>query len=556
MTDKKDDTPEKRGCFGRAGCIVLLFTAILVSVTVYLVCIYTPPLRISEETTRITEPLTPDGQIDFFKILEQRVYPPEMTTDDNGFRLFLRTFGDVGGSEVKDASAREFYRQQKYRKLGLDPSIAPTLTMPPEPHAIIKDYPLSRTLNSPWTLEELPMMTDWVAEIDAPLDALADMLEKPVFRAPYLESPNQPQTIITMLLPDVQMFRHLARSFQARANYRIAQGNIDGAVDDTIALYRLGRKAGYNGAFIEMIVGVAIEGVAAAVPFGADPEHPPTEEQLKRLEAAIASLPDRPSVESLFETERLYGLDAMQFCFRNREFGYDSDKNKSMAFNLIGRTANPNVAFRHLNDAYDCLTGKRNRADLGQWIDYSSLYTLKNAGALLTPAGRGKILARIFCSLLLGSADMFEKALRRTECSYNLKRLTLALLLYKTEHGNFPREDWIEQIKPYLSEEPQKFFLCPSSDIEEGKTHYAMILYDSEPASPDTLLLVELREPVPLNEAFLTVDEFLDEVGKSKGKVGSAHPGGLNVAQRNGAVQFYSNTTRPEEYRPLVDREP
>ncbi len=52
------------------------------------------PPRISKETTYLTEPLTADGKrIDYFLAMEQRRYPPQMRTDDNGARLIAQAFG-------------------------------------------------------------------------------------------------------------------------------------------------------------------------------------------------------------------------------------------------------------------------------------------------------------------------------------------------------------------------------------------------------------------------------------------------------------------------------
>jgi hypothetical protein len=144
-------------------CFVLLLAALLIPSSIYIMCIYAPPLRISEETTRITGPLTPDGQIDFFRYLEETNYPPELATDDNGFRIFVRTFGDVC------EKSNDFYKEQKYKKLGLDVNIPPTMVFSPEPHEILKEYftkqedkvteEQTRLTEKPWTLEELPIQT-------------------------------------------------------------------------------------------------------------------------------------------------------------------------------------------------------------------------------------------------------------------------------------------------------------------------------------------------------------------------------------------------------------
>ncbi|MCL2744652.1 MAG: hypothetical protein FWE67_12445 [Planctomycetaceae bacterium] len=144
----------------------------------YLFFIWAPPLVISEKTTRITGPLTAKGEIDFFKALEQRFYPPELATDDNGFRDFVRLFGDVSGM----SSDPEFYRLQKYEKLGLDPNVPPTLALPLAHYVVVENFyktkgeapPANprRDFLDPWTLEDYPMLEEWINDIDTPLDAV------------------------------------------------------------------------------------------------------------------------------------------------------------------------------------------------------------------------------------------------------------------------------------------------------------------------------------------------------------------------------------------------
>jgi hypothetical protein len=73
---------------------------------------------ISEKTTRIIKPLTSDGQIDFLRYVEEKYYPKELATDENGFRLFVQKTGCT-------FSNNEFYKQQMYQKLGLDINIKP-----------------------------------------------------------------------------------------------------------------------------------------------------------------------------------------------------------------------------------------------------------------------------------------------------------------------------------------------------------------------------------------------------------------------------------------------
>ena len=117
------------------------------------------------------------------------------------------------------------------------------------------------------------------------------------------------------------------------------------------------------------------------------------------------------------------------------------------------------------------------------------------------------------------------------------------MLLYQCEHGKMPDENWTEQIAPHLAgtpsedEEsgvPAKWFSCPSCPSPEGQTTYALVQYDSAlPVDPDTILLVELKEPVPFSEAIISADEVLE-----RKRTGKRHHEGMNAAYRNGAVRF------------------
>ncbi|MDR2706088.1 MAG: hypothetical protein LBC02_09950, partial [Planctomycetaceae bacterium] len=177
--------------------LLLFLSALLTIPALYLACLYVPPLRISEETTRITEPLTSDRQIDFLRYLEETMYPPEWATDDNGYRIFVRNFGGMEGKS-------NLCKEQLYQKLGLDVHVPPTMTLPEEPSKIISDYYTKRgeTLPpekfsitaKPWTLEELPMLADWVVAIDAPLDAVTEMIRKPIFFCPFIQDDESYRT--------------------------------------------------------------------------------------------------------------------------------------------------------------------------------------------------------------------------------------------------------------------------------------------------------------------------------------------------------------------------
>jgi hypothetical protein len=149
-----------------------------------------------------------------------------------------------------------------------------------------------------------------------------------------------------------------------------------------------------------------------------------------------------------------------------------------------------------------------------------------------------------------------EEVFRRAECSDNLQRLALAIMLYQIEHGEMPDENWATVLKT-TDGRPQsaEYFRCPSHpELPEGMTTYALIQYGD--TVPGSLLLVELEKPVPLDKAVISVDEAIElmrsshmemvrraccgRVSWSYERVGGirVHPGGTNAAYRNGAVRF------------------
>jgi hypothetical protein len=96
--------PKKRfGCLGRfVKCAAVLLA--LLAAFVYWNFFRTPPLKISKETTYITEPLTSDGTwVDYFAALEKLPSSPEMKAENNGYRLIVRALGDVTEDGLEEA---------------------------------------------------------------------------------------------------------------------------------------------------------------------------------------------------------------------------------------------------------------------------------------------------------------------------------------------------------------------------------------------------------------------------------------------------------------------
>ena len=535
-------------CIGGASFLLLLLACWFV----FLFSRPQPVLVISKETTRIIGPLTDEGYIDFFKALEERYYPPELATEDNGFRIFVQQFGDGGYDRDITPEDRKFYRLQTYEKLGLDPDVPPTMTLPQSPHEIIENFVYGQL----WSLEQYPMLADWVNEMDEPLDAIAEMIRKPVFFAPYLQSPKsfesgKPQLIIAMISPDDQLPRNIGRMFIARATYRAGQGNIDGAIEDKLILHRLGRQMTQKGLLGNYLIGIAIEGMATTIPVNVNSEHPLTKEQIQRILEGLDALPPRIPLALAYESERYMCLSALQTMMRDPgDLNEEIDPNA----NLVGKLVNWNVVFRNMNEVYDAMQEppprKRYNAIMDN-IKSLSKQKWRFFAPLLFPGGTDRVFTNLHIALLTPGVEVFDNAVWRMECVDNMQRLVLAVLLYRLENGAMPDENWAAQIKQYLGDNPEQYFSCPSNPSPEGETVYALIQYgDAVPENFDTFLLVELKESVPFGKATITVDEIL-----AQKRMGSQHTGMLNTAYQSGAVRWLSEHTEEKELARLLGRD-
>lgn len=608
--------PKKRfGCLGRFakyGAVLLL----LLAGFVYWNFLRTPPLKISKETTYITEPLTSDGKrVDYFAALERDLYPPEMKTDDNGYRMIVRALGDAEdywydwhGDRIElNTKTRT---AQVYEKLGLDPAIEPMMTFI-ETHEFLRQYCATEGLDEkqaealddkvyePWTLDDLPMMEPWLEENGPVLDLLGEAVRRPVFCFPLVRPDDKAALVETVAWGQTRSF---ARMLQTRAQYRIGIGDVDGAIDDVITCERLGRHVQHQGTLIARLVGIAVEGIAASLGVAAIRESQPTEAQLQRLVDEHNALPPRPNMDRMWLAERYYTLDSLQAMAVGEESlaglfsvweGIDEFKPAFAACISLDW----NIIMRRINAQYD-------DPEKMQVLPPPPLLLLGN----LFIGARSRRVADSVAGLCAPAYQATREASRRLNCVGNLRRITLAMLLHEHEHGTLPPaytvdaagnplHSWRVLLLPYLGrqelydkirlDEPwdsrhnRQFhdadiaiYQCPSAMLDPGESTYSVVIGANAPFSAGEgkslddfgmhLILVVEREEKgvcwmhPTSELTEAVARKginrLSAAGDRIGDgIGSQHPGGLNVGLRSGSARFISETIDPKVLKGLLD---
>ena len=321
-----------------------VIVTLLVLFGVYWFCFRGVSLRISPETTKITEPRTADGrQVDYFAALVS-LSDPKVPPEENGFRMIAEALGRIPFENVNLG-----YWTEMCQILDLDPLAPPTtayykkmrnlyeaanaelgITTPlddPEriaaqPEGTPEDWPslwkvepevqpwlqakFEQTQENPWTGEDdlfMPFMEQYIWEITPVLDLLGKAVRKEVYYIPLLpeiKNKNEAGAILDILLPCIQSQREFARDLSRRIMYYLGKGELDKAIEDTITIFRLGQHLQKENLVVVRAVGNVIQwniGFPAAVHIFRDPNL--TREQIERIATELDSLPKKGSISDL-----------------------------------------------------------------------------------------------------------------------------------------------------------------------------------------------------------------------------------------------------------------
>lgn len=447
------------------------------------------------ETTYATGPLKANGDVDFAAYLnEQFVVPPEQNAMMDLIRI-------VGPNIESTNLPPEFFE-----RLAMD---APPNTgnyfqdleswieseSNEEFECTVNDVLLDRwqiqriASSTPYSKGQLPIVDQWFDVNESHLKAIRKAVRKPAYYMPYVGD----SLLDSFASFSVEM-RNLARSLNTSAMGRLGNGDIDGAIDDQIAILRLGRHVGRRGSMVELLVGLAIDGIGQKSLQQTIYCGKCTDEQLKRLARELDAIPSPPRLgrpHLIFE--RLVGLEFTINAGRNGPFPWDGNwssfmmgkeqQSQGLFDSIVRSSIDWSVVCEQLNEYYDeieSILGTNDFAKQAQKIrDLEFAFeenieeqdgTVKLAVFLLGGrTGRGKLAAGYLGNLLLPAVSQIIEAGGRNAAYEANTRIAIALERYRLKNIATPQS--LQQLVPeFLSKVPLDPFsgTLPIYDPQQG----------------------------------------------------------------------------------------
>jgi hypothetical protein len=260
----------------KAARIALLYVVILVIYPVMIVFVmryYVPTTAISEKTTYITKPLTPDGlEIDVIGAITER-FSPKCKPNENGFRYAIERFGiksflhDNDPSDLQKDISNTIIKQLEIR------NVKPTVTYQPVYDYFIERFesmdkentheqniaqedqkpisPQNRAYNAisllykkSWNvntiMDDVSVMDaiHWLEANGEALDEFGKAVRFPVYYAPL---PILRNNVSLVFIPSYEYTFHkeLVRGLRIRIMYRLGIGDFEKAKYDAMTIIKL-----------------------------------------------------------------------------------------------------------------------------------------------------------------------------------------------------------------------------------------------------------------------------------------------------------------------------
>lgn len=448
-------------------------------------------LKISPETTLLTQPLTKDGMFVNYFAHMQSLAPKDISTDKNLVRRIVRLLGPVKTPTPKMEALF-------LNALALEPA-KPALTFESAEDAFVKywtgkhaDTDAAKAEPDEWGITPLaqaahdefaktcendfssPVFDDafaaeWLKANSPALDALRKATAECDLCFVPLVSASEKPDMLTAFSEENMRFCEMAEGLAFRARYRLLHGDLDGAMEDKMTCIRLGRMLRKDSmTMIGQLHGCRIEAAGNSIPLSASLNAPASQELLLRLRE-LPRDPDRLEyLKRTLETSEFWTQLELIQTFSRAEL-------EVLAFIIEEEWFL--AAVKHLGTDWN-RTAVRVQQLYREFLEFSTdrerllgsserleevPKPMPSISRCLTRRGRSEELANVLTHFF-PSGIHAARLVFREEMSESLTRIGCAFLLYRLEHdGQFPPaftrnaegtalHSWRVLILPYLGE--------------------------------------------------------------------------------------------------------
>ncbi|HDZ44005.1 MAG TPA: hypothetical protein ENH80_08705 [Phycisphaerae bacterium] len=434
---------------------------------VFLVWNYWPvasTITISPETTVITEPLNPDGTVNYFQAIVDR-YSEGVTPENNAAVLLVRALGPKAfDEEVRSESLRQLGLTEE--ELKKDTPYFEELTDFYRKHPSAEDDDawkmqelLAELARRPWTAEDYPLVAAWLEANEKPLQLIVEASRRERLYCP-LVSQSDPPLLLDTKLQGLVGVRRIRQAVAARAMLRLGSGDIEGAREDALAVHRVGRGLMTNPTLIQTIMGLSLDRKANRVDRAMIASADLSTSDVRLMLKDRKALGEMGTLTKLFEIERFVMLDMVMFVHR-RGIGSLATLQSSSPEKHAVRTSAPfdgDVTLRIVNHWWDRLMDALTATSFSEhldrmqefddalgsacarWGESQAKLTICSVGGRILKRPRGRYFARALVQIMMPSLSTARSLWESAGAENDILTLALAAKLYKAEKGQWPAD--------------------------------------------------------------------------------------------------------------------
>jgi len=210
-----------------------------------------PPIVIGPDTTRISGPLRPDGYPDYFAALDHQVRRG-VSSADNAAVLLIQAFGldlippEVSADYFNSLGIKPlppvgdyFVRHEEMRERWIKGAVR---TQDDDGDEGTLQSQFSLAGDRPWSPDDYPIVAQWLAINEVPLQLITKAAHRPRFYEPILPANQTLPVLWNIALPLEQSLPEIKMALAARAMLRLKAGDLDAAWNDLADCQRLLRQ--------------------------------------------------------------------------------------------------------------------------------------------------------------------------------------------------------------------------------------------------------------------------------------------------------------------------